>query len=63
MKVYVVEDSDAICERLVRMVNEVKDTQIVGAADEVSAATDGIEKCQTEVVTYLHSIPVTHLHF
>ena len=50
MKVYVVEDSDAICERIVRMVNEVKDIQIVGTADGVSAAIDGIEKYQPDVV-------------
>jgi chemotaxis response regulator CheB len=50
MKVYVVEDSDAICERIVRMVNEVKDTNVVGTADVVSGAIRGIEKCQPEVV-------------
>lgn len=50
MKVYVVEDSDAICERIVRLVKEVKDIQIVGTADVVSAAINGIEKCQPDVV-------------
>lgn len=33
MKVFVVEDSDAICERLVRMVNGVKDTVVVGTVN------------------------------
>jgi DNA-binding NarL/FixJ family response regulator len=50
MKVYVVEDSDAICERIVRMVNDVKDIQVVGTADAVSTAIRGIEKYQPDVV-------------
>lgn len=50
MNVYVVEDSDAICERIVRMVNEGEDTCVVGTADAVSSAIRGIEKCQPEVV-------------
>jgi DNA-binding NarL/FixJ family response regulator len=50
MKVYVVEDSDAICERIVRMVNEVNDTSVVGTADVVAGAIRGIEKSQPEVV-------------
>lgn len=33
MKVVVAEDSDAICERLVRMVNDVKDAAVVGTAN------------------------------
>jgi DNA-binding NarL/FixJ family response regulator len=50
MKVFVVEDSDAICERIVRMVNDVKDTQVVGTADKVSGALLGIQKHQPDVV-------------
>jgi DNA-binding NarL/FixJ family response regulator len=50
MKVYVVEDSDAICERIVRMVNDVKDIQVVGTANTVSAAIRGIDKCQPDIV-------------
>jgi DNA-binding NarL/FixJ family response regulator len=50
MKVYVVEDSDAICERIVRMVNDVKDIQVVGTADTVSAAIRGVDKYQPDVV-------------
>jgi DNA-binding NarL/FixJ family response regulator len=50
MKVFVVEDSDAICERIVRMVNDVKNTQVVGTADKVSGALLGIQKHQPDVV-------------
>jgi DNA-binding NarL/FixJ family response regulator len=50
MKVFVVEDSDAICERIVRIVNDVKDTQVVGTADKVSGALLGIQKYQPDVV-------------
>jgi DNA-binding NarL/FixJ family response regulator len=50
MKVFVVEDSDAICERIVRMVNDIKDTQVVGTADKVSGALLGIQKYQPDIV-------------
>jgi DNA-binding NarL/FixJ family response regulator len=50
MKVYVVEDSDAICERIVRMVNEIKNADVVGTTDMVSSAIRGIEKCLPDVV-------------
>jgi DNA-binding NarL/FixJ family response regulator len=50
VKVFVVEDSDAICERIVRIVTDVKDTQVVGTADKVSGALLGIQKHQPDVV-------------
>jgi DNA-binding NarL/FixJ family response regulator len=50
MKVFVVEDSDAICERIVRMVNEVKDSTVVGTANTVVGAIRGIKRCLPEVV-------------
>jgi two-component system, NarL family, response regulator DevR len=50
MKVYVVEDSDALCERIVQMVNEVNNTMVVGTSDIVSGAIQGIEECQPDVV-------------
>jgi DNA-binding NarL/FixJ family response regulator len=50
MKVFVVEDSDAICERIVRMVNEVKDSTVVGTANTVVGAIRGIKRCVPEVV-------------
>jgi DNA-binding NarL/FixJ family response regulator len=43
MKVFVVEDSAAICERIVQMVNEVQDVDVVGTADDVLGAIRGIE--------------------
>jgi DNA-binding NarL/FixJ family response regulator len=50
MKVYVVEDSDAICERIVRMVDDVRNAKVVGTADVVSNAIRGIEKYLPDVV-------------
>jgi DNA-binding NarL/FixJ family response regulator len=50
MKVYVVEDSDAICERIVRLVNDVRDAKVVGTADVVLSAIRGIERCVPDVV-------------
>jgi DNA-binding NarL/FixJ family response regulator len=50
MNVYVVEDSDAICVRIVRMLDEVTNTDVVGTADLVSSAIRGIERCLPDVV-------------
>jgi DNA-binding NarL/FixJ family response regulator len=50
MKVYVVEDSDAICERIVRMVNEVKGSNVIGTASTVTGAMRGIKKSLPDVV-------------
>ena len=50
MKVFVVEDSDAICERIVQMLNDVNDARVVGTADKVSTAFLGIKKYQPDVV-------------
>jgi DNA-binding NarL/FixJ family response regulator len=50
MNVYVVEDSDAICVRIVRMLDEVKNIDVVGTADQVSSAIRGIERCHPDVV-------------
>lgn len=43
MKVFVVEDSAAICERIVQIVNEVQDVDVVGTADDELGAIRGIE--------------------
>ena len=50
MKIFIVEDSDAICERIVRMVNDIVEAQVVGTADKVSSALMGIQKYQPDVV-------------
>lgn len=50
MKVFVVEDSDAICERIVRMVTDINGVRVVGTADKVSTALLGIKKYEPDVV-------------
>jgi DNA-binding NarL/FixJ family response regulator len=40
--VYVVEDSMAICERIVRLVSEIDGTAVVGTAGNASSAIAGI---------------------
>jgi DNA-binding NarL/FixJ family response regulator len=50
MKVYVVEDSDAICQRIVQIVNDVKGSSVIGTASTVAGAMRGIKKCLPEVV-------------
>jgi DNA-binding NarL/FixJ family response regulator len=43
MKVFVVEDSAAVRERLVEMIREVEDIEVVGEADSYSSAIAGIK--------------------
>lgn len=50
MRVFIVEDSDAICERIVRLVNDISNVQVVGTADKVSTALLGIKKYEPDVV-------------
>lgn len=50
MKVYVVEDAAALCERIVRMVNAIANTHVVGTATAVTTAIPGIEKHRPDVV-------------
>jgi DNA-binding NarL/FixJ family response regulator len=50
VKVFIVEDSDAICERIVRIVNDVKDTRVVGTASKVAGALLGLQKYQPDVL-------------
>ncbi|MGL4576856.1 MAG: response regulator [Burkholderiaceae bacterium] len=50
MKVYVVEDSAAICQRIVQMVEEIEDTNVVGTAEDVPGAIQGIEASTPDVV-------------
>jgi len=42
MKVFVVEDSAAVRERLVEMIRELKDVEVVGEADSYDSAVRGI---------------------
>ncbi len=50
MKIYVVEDSDAIYDRIIRLVKEVEDSNVVGAADDELGAIRGIENSAPDVV-------------
>jgi DNA-binding NarL/FixJ family response regulator len=50
MKVFVVEDSAALCKRIVRLVKEVKNTSVVGTAKMAAGALRGIEKYRPDVV-------------
>ena len=49
MKVFIVEDSPAVLERLVEMVGELADTEVVGSAGNYDAAVAGILAARPEV--------------
>ena len=49
MKVFVVEDSAAVRERLVEMIREVASVEVVGEADTYSTAVAGIMKTVPDV--------------
>lgn len=49
MKVFVVEDSAAVRERLVEMIQEVEDTQVVGEAETYERAVAGIADTRPDV--------------
>lgn len=50
MKIYVVEDSDAIYDLIIRIVKEVQDTNVVGMAGDELGAIRGIENSAPDVV-------------
>jgi DNA-binding NarL/FixJ family response regulator len=49
MKVYVVEDSAAVRERLLEMIREIEDVEVVGEADTYDAAVAGIMSTRPDV--------------
>jgi DNA-binding NarL/FixJ family response regulator len=49
MKVFVVEDSAAVRERLVEMIRELEDTEVVGEAETYDTAVAGIMSAQPDV--------------
>ena len=49
MKVFVVEDSAAVRERLIEMIREIEDIEVVGEAATYDAAVDGIMSTQPDV--------------
>ncbi len=50
MKVYVVEDSAAVRERLLEMIREIEDVEVVGEAETYDAAVAGIMSTRPDVV-------------
>lgn len=49
MKVFVVEDSAAVRERLIEMIREIEDIVVVGEAATYDAAVDGIMNTRPDV--------------
>ena len=49
MKVFVVEDSAAVRERLIEMIREIEDVEVVGEADTYDAAVSGILSTRPDV--------------
>jgi DNA-binding NarL/FixJ family response regulator len=49
MKVFIVEDSPAVLERLVELIGEVEDTEVVGSAGSYDAVVAGILAARPEV--------------
>ena len=49
MKVYVVEDSQAVRERLIEMIRDIKDVDVVGEAASEDAAVSGILEARPDV--------------
>ena len=49
MKIFVVEDSAAVRERLIEMINEVEDAEVVGEAETCDTAVAGIINSRPDV--------------
>ena len=49
MKVYVVEDSAAVRERLLELIREIEDVEVVGEAETYDAAVSGILNTRPDV--------------
>lgn len=49
MKVFVVEDSAAVRERLIEMIREIEDVEVVGEADTFDTAVNGILSTRPDV--------------
>jgi DNA-binding NarL/FixJ family response regulator len=49
MKVFVVEDSAAVRERLVELIGEIEDVEVVGEAGTYESAVSGIIRTQPDV--------------
>jgi DNA-binding NarL/FixJ family response regulator len=57
MKVFVVEDSAPVRERLIEMIREVEDMDVVGEADTCAAALTGIAASRPDVAIFDVHLP------
>lgn len=50
LKVFITEDSDLVVERLVSLIGELRDVEIVGRAQDAQEAIEAIAKLQPDLV-------------
>jgi len=50
LTIYIVEDSPAVMERLLEAVGDIPNAKVVGSADAVAAAMEGMRKAQPRVL-------------
>src|ERR1044072_9787767 len=50
LTIYIVEDSPAVMERLVEAVGDIPNAKVVGSADAVAAALEGMQRSQPRVL-------------
>jgi DNA-binding NarL/FixJ family response regulator len=50
LTIYIVEDSPAVMERLIEAVGDIPNARVVGSADAVSAALEGMRQWQPRVL-------------
>jgi len=50
MKVFIVEDSKVVCERLNTMISELTEVEIIGEAEDALDATNSIRKMKPDAV-------------
>jgi DNA-binding NarL/FixJ family response regulator len=50
LTIYIVEDSPAVMERLMEAVGDIPNAKVVGSADAVAAALEGMQRSQPRVL-------------
>jgi len=50
MKVFIADDSAVLCERLIEMLSDIRDIEIVGHAQNVTEALTSIKKLNPDIV-------------
>jgi len=50
MKVFIVDDSEVVCERLTAMLSELPGIEIVGQAQDAAKAISSVRKLQPDAV-------------